>query len=88
MKVRLADIARESDVSPSTVSMVLNDRPGIPVETRRRVLAVAARLGYQTPRRVTGMPSERPDQVLHNLGLLIKSDPGQLPQANPFIPRC
>lgn len=84
MKVRLADIARESEVSPSTVSLVLNDRPGIPVETRRRVLEVAARLGYQAPRRAMSMVAERSGQALHNLGLLIKSDPGQLPQANPF----
>lgn len=44
------DIAREAGVSQSTVSRVLNDRvTSVPIaeETRRRVLDVAARLGYQ-----------------------------------------
>ncbi|GAB2856234.1 LacI family DNA-binding transcriptional regulator [Actinocorallia aurea] len=47
-RVTSADVAREAEVSTATVSYVLNDKPGqtIPKETRERVLAVAARLGY------------------------------------------
>jgi DNA-binding LacI/PurR family transcriptional regulator len=42
------DIAREAGVSRTTVSYVLNDRPGInvSVETRKRVLKTARKLGY------------------------------------------
>ena len=42
------DIAREAKVSRTTVSYVLNDRPGMSVSsaTRKRVLATAQRLGY------------------------------------------
>ncbi|MGB8464992.1 MAG: LacI family DNA-binding transcriptional regulator [Terrimicrobiaceae bacterium] len=42
------DIAREAGVSRTTVSYVLNDRPGISVSstTRKRVLATALKLGY------------------------------------------
>jgi len=42
-------IAKLSGVSPSTVSFVLNDRPGVRIGelTRRRVLTAATTLGYQ-----------------------------------------
>jgi DNA-binding LacI/PurR family transcriptional regulator len=33
-KVAQADLARKSRVSLSTVSLVLRDKPGIPLETR------------------------------------------------------
>jgi DNA-binding LacI/PurR family transcriptional regulator len=43
-----AEVAREAGVSRTTVSLVLNNAPnaGIPEETRRKVLEVAARLSY------------------------------------------
>jgi LacI family transcriptional regulator len=82
-KVRLIDIAHASNVSPSTVSLVLRNKPGIPEETRRRVLAAAQELGYWRGKsnaldRSTG---QRP---LRTVGLLIKADAGQTPAANPF----
>lgn len=43
----LRDIAALTDVSVSTVSLVLNDRPGISDQTRSRVLEAATRLGYE-----------------------------------------
>lgn len=42
----LRDIANATGVSVATVSLVLNGRSGISDETRERVLAVAAELGY------------------------------------------
>ena len=82
-KVRLIDIAHASNVSPSTVSLVLRNKPGIPEETRQRVLAAAQELGYWRGKsnaldRSTG---QRP---LRTVGLLIKADAGQTPAANPF----
>ena len=44
-KVTLADIARTSKVSLSTVSLVLRDKPGIPAETRQRIFETAQALG-------------------------------------------
>lgn len=43
------DVALEAGVSPSTVSLVLNDTPGInvPPETRKRIAAAAAKLQYR-----------------------------------------
>jgi DNA-binding LacI/PurR family transcriptional regulator len=56
----LADIADAAGVSISTVSRVLNRRPGVHEETRRRVLSALAELRY-TPRGLG---------VLHSTGVL------------------
>jgi LacI family transcriptional regulator len=42
----IRDVAGASRVSVATVSRVFNDNPRVAEETRRRVLAAAARLGY------------------------------------------
>jgi len=42
----IADIARASRVSVSTVSRILNNRPDVSEETRKRVLGVIRRMGY------------------------------------------
>ncbi len=49
------DVARKAGVSPSTVSLVLNNKPGISSSTRQRVFQAMAELGYQdyTPNRGT-----------------------------------
>ncbi len=46
MKPTIAEIARRSGVSRGTVDRVLNDRPYVDAEVRRRVLLVADQLGY------------------------------------------
>ncbi len=48
-RARLRDVAERAGVSQTTVSLVLNDRPGsgISVETRDRVLRVAREMGYR-----------------------------------------
>ena len=58
----MTDIATEAGVSQSTVSLVLNHMSGAKVapETRERVLAVAAQLGYQLLRRKTMAPPAAP----------------------------
>ena len=49
MRARLADIARQAEVSEATVSRVLNDRPGVSTETRQLVLTALDVLGYERP---------------------------------------
>lgn len=44
--VTIADIARASGVSVSTVSRILNNKPDVAEETRRRVQAVIQELGF------------------------------------------
>ncbi len=41
------DIAKQLGLSPSTVSMVLNNKPGISAKTRQRILEAIAESGYK-----------------------------------------
>jgi len=80
-RVKMSDIAQKTDVSISTVSLVLRNKSGIPPETRQRVLKTAQKLGY----RPKSASRPRPLSIqLHNLGLIVKSEPGVVPRANPF----
>ncbi|MEU1729155.1 LacI family DNA-binding transcriptional regulator [Nonomuraea sp. NPDC005692] len=68
-RVTSADVARAVGVSRTTVSFVLNDRPGqsIPEETRRRVLEAAQRLGYRPHAPARALAAGRSDIVLLSL---------------------
>jgi len=79
-RVKISDIAGRSSVSLSTVSLVLNNKPGVSAETRARVLQVAAELGY--PLKPTTAPAQ--GNHLTSVGMVVKIDPDILPQANPF----
>ncbi|MEO0003177.1 MAG: hypothetical protein RLZZ22_869, partial [Pseudomonadota bacterium] len=48
-RITMQDVARAAQVSQTAVSLVLNQRAGanIPPETRERIQAVAAQLGYR-----------------------------------------
>jgi len=78
-RVTMARIAELSGVSLSTVSLVLRGRPGVGPETRQRVLEVARELGYLPPKLTA--PYAPP---LSSVGLILKSDPGYVPQPNKF----
>jgi LacI family repressor for deo operon, udp, cdd, tsx, nupC, and nupG len=51
-RARLADIAKQAEVSEATVSRVLNDRPGVSADTRHAVLTALDVLGYERPERL------------------------------------
>lgn len=84
--ITLAAIAKRSKVSLSTVSLVLRDKPGIPPETRQRVLRAAQTLGYKAKNKPVSrvLAHHRPGLHLQNVGLVIKTEPGVPPQLNPF----
>lgn len=80
-KTTLSSIAAACGVSPATVSLVLNQRPGIAKSTRARVLEAAQKLGYTIPAGPSGAGKKR---RLATIGLLVKAEPGLLPSSNPF----
>lgn len=67
-RARLRDVAERAGVSQTTVSLVLNDRPGsgISVETRDRVLRVAREMGYRPNLTARGLRT----QVTRTIGLV------------------
>ena len=79
-RVTLEEIARKSNVSLATVSLVLRDKPGINDETRRRVRDIARGLGYR-PRAQIDLLSA---QSLQQVGVLVKTRAGDAPQTNHF----
>lgn len=66
MSPTISDVAARAGVSPSTVSRVLNGRPGISEETRSKVLEAAKELGYYPAMAGRGLALGRTE----NLGFL------------------
>jgi LacI family transcriptional regulator len=58
-KATLQDVAQQSGVHRTTVSLALRDHPRIPVSTRERVKSVAARLGYRVNPLVAALMQSR-----------------------------
>ncbi|MFC7329108.1 LacI family DNA-binding transcriptional regulator [Marinactinospora rubrisoli] len=67
-----ADVARAAGVSRTTVSFVLNNKPGqsIPEETRRRVLEAARSLDYRPHASARSLAAGRSDVVLLSISQL------------------
>lgn len=57
--VTISQVAKEAGVSIQTVSRVINRRPDVSVETRQRVEAIIARLGYRPNAIARGLASNR-----------------------------
>src|ERR687885_2797933 len=68
-RVTIEEIARQSNASVSTVSLVLRNRPGISPSTRQRVLDAARALGY--PRRA--QTPEDPTRETLTVGLVLRA---------------
>jgi LacI family transcriptional regulator len=83
-KVTMADIARQSGVSLSTVSLVINEKPGIPSETRAKVLETARELGYEG-RQPSSVPLK--PTLIRSIGMLVKRAQGDSapPSSNIFF---
>jgi LacI family transcriptional regulator len=65
MSPTMADVAQRAGVSTSTVSLVLNDKPGVSERTRAAVLEAARELGYQLPRRRPDLSTQKTILVVH-----------------------
>ena len=79
-KVTIRQIAETCSVSPTTVSLVLNHKPGVSDETRERVFAVAQQLGYK----FSPSTNRKKHSRLSTIGILVKTEPELLPPSNPF----
>ena len=75
----MAEIAEQSGVSLSTVSLVLRDKPGVGPDTRQRVLDVAKELGY-----ISTNSNAAHRSSLTTIGLILKAEADRVPQANLF----
>ncbi|MCM3696130.1 LacI family DNA-binding transcriptional regulator [Microbacterium oleivorans] len=69
--VTLKDIARAAGVSTAAISQALNDRGSMRPETRERIKAIAAELGYVPNRHATALRSGRTMTV----GFVMGDDP-------------
>jgi DNA-binding LacI/PurR family transcriptional regulator len=61
--VKISDVARHADVSPSTVSYVLSGKRSISEQTRRRVLDSIATLGYHPQAGAWALTSRRSNVI-------------------------
>jgi LacI family transcriptional regulator len=71
----MRDVAAQLGVSPMTVSRAMRGRSGISDETRQRVLAEVAKLGYRPNKAARGLRSGGPNELI---GLVVTN------LANPF----
>ncbi|MCG8454190.1 MAG: LacI family transcriptional regulator [Spirochaetales bacterium] len=80
MRVTITDVAKEADVSASTVSRVIHDHPRISEETKNRVRETMERLGYYPNALARGLAKASTG----NLGLILPNSKENL-FTNPFF---
>lgn len=83
MGISAKELAALSGVSPATVSMVLNGRPGIGEATRKKVLETATQYGYDLSRHVISAAQQTHREYTINLVFFKKS--GQIVADTPFF---
>lgn len=81
-KTTISQIAEKCKVSVSTVSIVLNNKPGVSDATRNQIIQMAEKMGYEI--RSKPRQGSLPQGQLNTLGMLVKTDSDVLPPANPF----
>ena len=74
-RTTIKDVAALAGVSPATVSRTLDDRPEISAETKERVRAACAQLGYVPNAAAKGLTG----QATHTLGVVVPDE------SNPYF---
>lgn len=80
MSLRIKDIADELNISTATVSLVLNNKPGISEETRQKVLKLVEEKGYTT--NLLSKPALKNNR---NIRFVIYKKHGQVVSETPFF---
>lgn len=80
-KPTISDVAARAGVSKGAVSFALNDRPGVSVQTKARILAAVQELGFSPSHTARALSSSR----TLSLGLVLARRPEML-RADPFFP--
>lgn len=79
MSIRAKDIAKKLGVSTTTVSLVLNNKPGVGEKTRKRVLKEIESLGFETNIKI------KPTASLKNIRIIIFKGHGLVVGDTPFF---
>lgn len=79
MSIRAKDIAEKLGVSTTTVSLVLNDKPGVGQKTRERVLKEIEALGFETKIKI------KPTASLKNIRFILFKNHGLVVGDTPFF---
>ncbi|MDY0303554.1 MAG: LacI family DNA-binding transcriptional regulator [Sphaerochaeta sp.] len=79
MAITIIDVAKEAQVSKSTVSLVINNDPAVRDETRDRVLAAIKKLGYVVNYNARGLSGKR----THMIGVVFMAE-GKSPKSYEF----
>jgi len=66
-KDSIHDLARRLDLSPATISRVLNNHPHVHKETRDKVMAMVEKMGYKRNAMASGLRSQK----THTVGLIV-----------------
>jgi LacI family transcriptional regulator len=82
MGVTIKDLAEKLNVSPATVSLALNNRPGVNEQTRAQVLELARQLGYGAG---TAAVSRRERKICGNIRLVVYRKAGRVVADTPFF---
>lgn len=72
MSITIREIAAQAGVTKSTVSKVLNDRPGVGEETRKKIREIVKQTGFRPSSAARALAHGRTE----NIGLLIPRDAG------------
>lgn len=79
MSISAKELATKLNVSPATISMVLNHKPGISEETRDRVLSAAKKYGYDLSKYSYSLAETK------NICFIIYKKEGQVVTDTPFF---
>jgi LacI family repressor for deo operon, udp, cdd, tsx, nupC, and nupG len=77
----IADVARRAGVSQAAVSLAVNGRPGVGVQTRARVLSAARELGWRPSASARALTEARTRAI----GLVLERDPAHLEVDSFFV---